>query len=175
MSEGVDHVFRCNLQLNSIQPRLYPTNISLWRFPLCNPLKLYLLICISITESPSVLFTPTLGCLWNERRVCIRRAHTYIRTSTSSFIVLTLRKPGLLCQRSLGQSCYADVLWSMVVKYTKLLWSKHLLCDFIGAAAVAARAHMVPLPAVNHLTDTDEYIFHIRLADSISRMCPSNN
>lgn len=117
LCEGADHVFRCNLQLNSIQPRLYPTNISLWRFPLCNPLKLYLLICISITESPSVFFLPRpLAALWNERRVCIPRARTYVRTLTSSFTVLMLRKPGLLCQRSLGQSCYADVLRSMVMK-----------------------------------------------------------
>lgn len=105
-----------NLQLNSIQPQLYPVNVSLWRIPLRNPLKLCLLICIPIRESPSVVFSPTLAAREKERQCVFLRVPSRTYTLTSSSIVLMLRKPGLLCQRSLGQSCYADVLRSMVMK-----------------------------------------------------------
>ena len=81
-----------------------------------------------------------------------------------------LRKPSLLSQHSLGQSCYADVLRSMVMKIGSSFDQ--------SPAAVAAWAHMVPVLCVNHFSDTDKYIFYIswiNAADSSSTMCSSKN
>lgn len=73
-----------DLQLNSIQPRLYPLNISLWSFPLCATLWNCLLICISIRESPSLLFTPRPWLLGNGKAVCSSCVFPPSRTDTLS-------------------------------------------------------------------------------------------
>lgn len=158
---------------------MYPVNISLWGFPLCNPLKRCLLIWISIIESPSVFFAPTLVA-WERKGKCVIPACflTRIHTLQSSFIVLMLRKPGLLCQRSLGQSCYADVLWSKVMKIGSCfdqstccvisvlllpLWSPYGTC-----ASCQSQISQIQM-------NTFSIWGWIGVAHSFSRTCPSNN
>lgn len=137
-------------------------NTSLYGSPLYNLLKRCPLIFILIRESPSV-FSLTLAAWGRKGSVfsCVfplSHAHTHshikfhcadaeeARFAVSAF---PWAKPLCRCPQKRGD------------ENRKLLWSKHLLCYF--SAAVAAGAHMVPAPGVNHVSDTDEYIFHIRL------------
>lgn len=93
-----------NLQLNSIQlsasGEYFPLNIP--PVPPSETVPSYL--------HPPSKTDPNPGCLWKERKsVLCMCSFANIYTLTCSFIVLMWRKPGLLCQRSLGQSCCADV------------------------------------------------------------------
>lgn len=152
-----------NFQLNSIQPQLHPVNISLWRFLLCDFLKLCLLICIPIRESFSV-FTST-PATWGNERVCV-----FLCVCVCSLTHIHSHIPFHCADAEEAWPAVSAFPWAKLLcrcppkhgdENRKLLWSKHLL--FYFSAAVAVGAHMVPVPAVNHLSDTDEYIFHIRL------------
>lgn len=98
-----------NVQLNSIQPSV-PGEYFPLKIPPVPPSE-----TVPSYLHPHQRPTPTLAA-WGMKRQCVflcvcvgvcSLANIY--TLTSSFIVLMLGKPGLLCQLSLGQSCYADV------------------------------------------------------------------
>lgn len=144
-----------NLQLNSIQPQLYPVNISLWRFPLIFPRATLwnLLICIPIRESLSV-FVPWL--LGKGKAVCVASCtYTLIQFHCAD---------AEEARPAVSAFPWAKLLCRCPLKHgdenKKLLWSKHLLCY---SSSSVAGAHIAPVPAVNHLPDTDEFIFHIKL------------
>lgn len=149
-----------NLQLNSIQPGVpgeYFTFedssfATLWNPALlsASPIRarppdpscsqdgkqcVFLCVCVCV---PSPTYTPShpvsLCWCWGSLACCVS---------------VPLGKPAMQMSLKHGD------------ENRKLLWSKHLLCYF--SAAVAAGAHMVPVPAANHLSDTDECIFHIRM------------
>lgn len=118
-------------------------NISLWRFPLCNPLKHYLLICLPIRENLSH-FYPDPGCLGNERQFVFRGAHTH---SHIQFHCADAEE----ARPAVSAFPWAKLLCRCLRKHgdenKELLWSKHLLCYF---SSIVAAAHMVLVPAVNH-------------------------
>lgn len=119
-----------------------PGSTPTFPFEDCTHLKCYLLI----SKIFAVLCLPWL--LREAEAVCIPRPWLSMRM---------LRKLGPPCHLSLGQCCYADVLWSMVIKTRRV-------CDQRTCWVVSAP--LVPYvagAAASHLSDTDECIFHIKL------------
>lgn len=144
-------IFYCAAELHPT-----PVNISLWRFPLCNPLKHNRFICLPFRKTLSISpLTPVAR---------VRRGGlcsvVHVHTLTFSLIVLMLRKPGPLCQRSLGQK----LLCRCTVMKIRSCFDQSTCCVISALLSPQPMwAHMVPVPAVNHHSDTDECIFHIRL------------
>lgn len=99
-----------------------------------------------------------------------------VQTPTLSFIVLMLRKPCLLCQRSLEQSCYADVLRSMAMQIGSC---------FDQSTCWVTRGLLSPPEPIWYLysmsvisliqLNTFSISGWISEADSINRICSSDN
>lgn len=103
-------------------------------------------------------------------------SHTHTRIHTSSFIVLMPRKPDLLYQRSLGQSRYADVLRSVVMKIGSCF--DQSTCCVISVPLSPPEPIWYPRQ-VSIMSPIQMNTFSIsgwiRATDSISRMCSSKN